>query len=537
MPHRRRISLLAKGLAVIAIPLVFEMVFTMTLLQRQSSYEDAQRWAIHTKEVLMRLDKIVRELYETQSKLRGAIITDSDPIFDVDMHEVSARVQRDFNELRALTRDNPAQGRLLAGIFDQFSALLARFQDVREQLRAGKREEVFAQIKSLVGQKMTNALVADVESFRAMEMRLDAERLERLRQQAALQNRLLLAGAVVNVLTIAGVALFFTRGIARRIAALAENVERIGEGRELLPVVGGRDEIAALDRMFHRLSADLALARAAEAAQRETIERRAAELEKANRSLDEKNREVEMFVYSVSHDLRSPLVNLQGFSKELNLTRGELLQLAREDFSPEARTRATGLIERNMGESIHYMQTAVTRLGGIIDALLRVARAGRVEMHPRKVEMNAMFARIIDALRGTIAQRGAEISVEGGLPQVWADPAMTEQLFANLIQNAVHYLDPARPGRVAIGSREAVEAEGKRMRVFFVRDNGRGIPAAALSKMFGLFQRFHSAEVPAGEGIGLTLARRIAERHGGQLWVETEEGKGSTFFVSLPGAG
>ena len=536
MPHPRRASLLVKGLLVIAIPLIFELVFTATLLRRQSEYEEAQRWAIHTKEVLAKVDEVVRVLFETQGKLRGAIISEGDPIFDTDMVDVRARMQHSFAELHDLVRDNPAQAQRLTRIFTQFDALLTRYTDTNALLKNGGREEVVRRVKSLVGQKMTDALIADVDAFRATESRFDAERLDKLKRQAVLQNRLLSGGAVLNVLIIASVALLFTRGIARRVGVLAENVERIGAGRELAPAVAGHDEIAALDHAFHRLAEDLGSARAAETRQRETIERRAAELERANRALDEKNREIEMFVYSVSHDLRSPLVNLQGFSKELTITRGELLRLAREDFSAEARGRAARLIERDMAESIHYMQTAVTRLGGIIDALLRVARAGRVELHPRKVDMNAVAARIIDALRATVTQRGASILAKPNLPQLWADPAAVEQLFANLIQNAVHYLDPSRPGFVEIGCLDAAPPDGKQMPVFYVRDNGLGIPRAAMSKIFTLFQRFHGEAVPSGEGIGLTLAQRIAERHGGRLWVESEEGKGSTFFVALPAA-
>lgn len=533
---RRRSSLLVKGLAVIAIPLLFEAGFSVALLHRQSRYEEAQDWAIHTKEVLTKVDEIVRVLLDIQSRQRGMILTGA-PLFQLDIAAENQRVQRSFGELRALVRDNPRQAARLKGIFAQFDALLARYTQASALLAAGRREEVLQRVKSLTGQKMADALLADVDTFRATELRIDRERLDALKRQATLQNRMLIGGAAANVLLIAGVALFFTRGIVRRLSLIEENVERIGENRELAPAVGGRDEIAALDRAFHALAEDLGRARATEAQQRGTIERRAAELEEANRALDGKNREIEMFVYSVSHDLRSPLVNLQGFSKELGLTRADLLRVVREDFSPNARERAAALIERDMAESIHYIQTAVTRLGGIIDALLRVARAGRVELHPQEVDVGAVAARIIDALRATVTERGARVFIKNEMPRVWADPAAVEQIFANLIQNAVHYLDPARPGVVEIGSLDAAAPpDDSGTRVFYVKDNGRGIPAAALPKLFALFQRLHRADVPAGEGIGLTLARRIAERHGGRLWVESEEGVGSTFYVALPAA-
>ena len=99
-----------------------------------------------------------------------------------------------------------------------------------------------------------------------------------------------------------------------------------------------------------------------------------------------------------------------------------------------------------MTESVHYIQTAVTRLSSIIDALLRLSRAGRVEYHPKMVDLKPVIHRIVEAMRGTITERGAEIDVQE-LPPVWGDPTAMEQIFANLIGNAVQYLDPAAPGK------------------------------------------------------------------------------------------
>ncbi|MBN3810559.1 ATP-binding protein, partial [Paraburkholderia sp. Ac-20347] len=154
------------------------------------------------------------------------------------------------------------------------------------------------------------------------------------------------------------------------------------------------------------------------------------------------------------------------------------------------------------------------------------------------------------------------------LPPAWGDPAALEEIFGNLIDNALRHLDPARPGQVEIGAVDAIDAvdegdgalapmfennaekwaeasvdgardasrmPGGHTRTYYVRDNGVGIPAAYLPKLFRAFQRLHGGE-SAGQGTGLALARRIAERHGGRLWVESTEGAGSTFFIALPDA-
>ena len=137
-----------------------------------------------------------------------------------------------------------------------------------------------------------------------------------------------------------------------------------------------------------------------------------------------------------------------------------------------------------------------------------------------------------EAMRGSITSRGAQVAVRE-LPSVWADPTAIEQIFANLIGNAVNYLDPQRPGEIEVGM-VAREDEGvEHPLTFYVKDNGLGIAEAYLPKVFAIFQRLHGAVAP-GEGVGLALVRRMVERHGGKVWVESTEGAGSTFFLSLP---
>jgi signal transduction histidine kinase len=176
------------------------------------------------------------------------------------------------------------------------------------------------------------------------------------------------------------------------------------------------------------------------------------------------------------------------------------------------------------------------RLSGIIDALLRLSRAGRVEYQWQSVELNAVVARVVESLRGTIAQRGATINV-ADLPPVWGDPTAVEQIFANLIANALNYLDPRRPGVITVGSDNSATPDEPKgllpLQTFFVKDNGLGISEAYRSKIFQAFQRLRP-DMAKGEGIGLVLVRRMVERHGGRIWLESAEGKGSTFFVNLP---
>lgn len=296
---------------------------------------------------------------------------------------------------------------------------------------------------------------------------------------------------------------------------------------------------------FAKLTRDLSEQKKAEEAIRQLnaeleqrVRERTASLSQANRDLAQKNQENELFVYSVSHDLRSPLVNLEGFSEELGLVCRDVRHLLAESELPSGvRDRVLALLDGDMSESIRFIRAGVRRLSHIIDGLLRLSRAGRVEHHCRRVEIKPIILRIVDSLHATIVEQKATVTV-ADLPPVWADPAAVEQIFANLIANALNYLAPSRPGVIEIGT---VDAPGKAkannsqssLQTFYVKDNGLGIPAAYQPKMFQAFQRLHPAAAK-GEGIGLTLIRRLIDRLGGSIWFESTEGIGSTFFVTLP---
>lgn len=260
------------------------------------------------------------------------------------------------------------------------------------------------------------------------------------------------------------------------------------------------------------------------------VAERTAELEVVNRDLAHKNAENEMFVYSVSHDLRSPLVNLQGFSKELEKGCQHLTALLDEEsVTLDVRGRGQALLGGKMAKSIGFIKAAVLRLSGIIDALLRLSRAGRVEYRREVIDVARVVGQVVGASQVTIAERGATVRIDN-LPPAWGDRTAVEQVFGNLVGNALTYLDPARAGVIEIG---ALIGDRAGFRTYFVRDNGLGIAENHCPKIFQAFQRVHPG-VGSGEGLGLTIVARVIERHGGQVWVESHPGEGSTFYFTLP---
>jgi PAS domain S-box-containing protein len=256
------------------------------------------------------------------------------------------------------------------------------------------------------------------------------------------------------------------------------------------------------------------------------LQQRVTELAATNRELLQKTSENESFVYSVSHDLRAPLVNLQGFSQELVLTQQELAALLADPRVPgDVRDRGVALLSGDLSESVGFIRNAVQHLGNIIDGLLRLSRIGRVEYRIEPVDVNAVVADILASMRPTIAASGARVHVEP-LPAIEADRNAIGQVFANIVGNAIKCLHPDRPGDIRIA---AIAEEPP---VFVIEDNGIGIAEEYRKKIFQVFQHVHAAE-GRGEGMGLAIVRRIVERHGGRIWFESTPQAGTRFLFTL----
>ena len=256
------------------------------------------------------------------------------------------------------------------------------------------------------------------------------------------------------------------------------------------------------------------------------LEARVKELGAANRELSQKSAENESFVYSVSHDLRSPLVNLQGFSQELTLTGAELEKVLSSPTVPAAiQQKAISLVRDELGESVTFIRNAVRHLGSIVDGLLRLSRVGRVEYSVEPVDLSAVVADILSAMHSTIGAAGVTVDV-GALPTIMADRTAVGQIVANIVDNAIKHVDPARPGRIEISSSTTDPP------VLSIRDHGVGIPPEYQPKIFKVFQQVHQSSA-RGEGMGLAMVHRIVERHGGRIWFESSPGTGTTFHFAV----
>ena len=243
------------------------------------------------------------------------------------------------------------------------------------------------------------------------------------------------------------------------------------------------------------------------------------------------NEEIQRFAYIVSHDLRSPLVNVMGFTAELEATQVRLAKFLEElesghagSVSADARTA----VHEDLPEAIEFIRSSSERMDRLINAILGLSRQGRRVLQPETLAMDEVIEDIADTLATLAEERGAQVLVEKPLPEIRHDRIAIEQLFTNLMENALKYLRPGVAGQVQVRGR----LDGD-MAVFEVEDNGRGIKEGDYQRIFDLFRRSGAQDQP-GEGIGLANVRALSYRLGGTVTVSSRYGEGSVFSVSLP---
>lgn len=227
------------------------------------------------------------------------------------------------------------------------------------------------------------------------------------------------------------------------------------------------------------------------------------------RQLEEANKELEAFSYSVSHDLRAPLRHIEGFANLL-------------------RQHAETLLDEKGRHFLNTISASAKQMSQLIDDLLLFSQVGRAEMVKTTVRLSQLVNETIEALRGETEGRTIEWKIHP-LPNVLGDSSMLRQVFVNLLSNAIKYTRNTTVAYIEIGS-QTTDSE----HIVYVRDNGVGFNMSYAHKLFGVFQRLHGVHEFEGTGIGLANVRRIIARHGGRTWAEGESGKGATFYFSLP---
>lgn len=251
--------------------------------------------------------------------------------------------------------------------------------------------------------------------------------------------------------------------------------------------------------------------------------------EKLLRELRTKNEELESIVFVASHDLRGPLVNIEGFAGEIRRALEEIkVLLEHSELTAQSREILRQIIESDIRESLHFISAGTAKMDSLLSGLLQLSRLGTAPIRSEPLRMNSLLRMVLGAMRYEIRRVKAEIAVEN-LPDCLGDAIQINQVFSNLIDNALKYRRAEEPLRIRVSGR----IDEKEV-IYSVQDNGSGIAPEHYEKIFEIFHRLNPDGPQKGEGLGLTIVRRILDRLDGRIWVESEPGCGSTFFVALP---
>ena len=463
-----------------------------TVWLAEQSAADAKR-VVAAINVQGKLSDLLLNVRRAESGQRGYLLTGRQAYL-ADYRDAAPTVETNLTELRAMMGDH-SEG---IPVLDQVAALarakmaeLAKTVDLHD---SGQIEAALATVQSDEGLKSMNALRVLVERLLRGEERVLLARSDASRSNDA---RLL-------TVTLAGLALIVLIG-----ALSVFLVQRSFRQRE-----AARNELAATNANLERI-----------------VAHRTADLTEANE-------EIQRFAYIVSHDLRSPLVNIMGFTTELEALRNDIFEeiaklreqagVAAANADPREPTGAPAdPLGADFDEAIAFIKTSITKMDRLINAVLKLSREGRRDFKPDDIDMNALLASIGQTVAHRASEQGATITV-ADLPPVVSDALALEQVFSNLVDNALKYGRQGEPGRIEIKGRATPTQV-----TYEVRDNGRGIDPHDHQRVFELFRRSGPQDRP-GEGIGLAHVRALVRRLGGTMSLTSELGKGSVFTVTLP---
>jgi signal transduction histidine kinase len=308
------------------------------------------------------------------------------------------------------------------------------------------------------------------------------------------------AGVVVLAIGIV-LAWIMSRNITRPLKQLTSAATAIASGNLSTEVnVNRYDELGKLARAFNAMTVQI---QQAQEGLENKVKDRTAQLETVNK-------ELEAFSYSVSHDLRAPLRAVSGYAVML-----------KEDYGPNLDAEANRIMNAIVSNA-HMM-------GQLIDDLIAFSRISRKEVTHHTIDMKQLAENCLHEVQETNGHKKYDVKIDP-LPTCLGDQSMIKQVWLNLISNAVKYSSRENEPRIEIGYKDDQNGH----HIYFVKDNGVGFDMQYAHKLFGVFQRLHSPDAFEGTGVGLALAKRIINKHSGDIWAESAPGKGATFFISLP---
>jgi signal transduction histidine kinase len=484
-------KLFHKALVLVALPLLCEVVFVLTLINIvQETDADAAR-ETHAKQVVQSLNSLMNCIMDASRFVGLQVLKHDEEVPSIiEFHKTVAVVPDEITNLRRLLKDDPQALKTVDKLEVESNGAIRILDEVFSRLESGDKVVGVTKLREL--KPAIGDLSKDLEVLREQSGRVAETSLRSQQKSREIMRQLLYAGLGFNIVIAIGLAIYFNRGTTSRLAMLMENTRRLAKGQSLLPPVGGKDEIAHLDQVFKEMAQALDAAR-----------QRDKEIERMKQE----------FVSMISHDLRTPLTSIQLF----------LGMLAKGKYGAlnESGAKKADMADRN-----------AVRLIGLINDLLDVEKmeSGQLTLARSIVTVGGIIERSVDSVRAVAEQKGIQIKVETLEDlSVDADADRLVQVLVNLLGNAVKF----SPDGAAITVKVAEVDSHVEISVI---DFGRGIPEELKQTIFERFKQADASDATEkkGTGLGLAICKAIVEQHGGTIGVESELGKGSRFWFSLP---
>ena len=440
----------------------------------------------HTLEVRETAYRLLTLTQDAETGQRGFLLT-GNPYYLRPYEDGRRGAPKALDDLQALVAGSPGQSAATARIRAALKAKLDELAFTVDLQRKGEQDAALRHVNLNVGNDLMQQIRDAIGAIEVEETRNEDA------QSAVLEtsNRLLAGASLIGIVLVVA------------FAAYAISTA----GRATRSLLAAQDALRDTNENLESLVAD-----------------RVSELQIAND-------EIQRFAYIVSHDLRAPLVNVMGFTSELDTARADIAAFLGdvETAAPQLVTADRRLaILTDLPEALGFIRSSTSKMDRLINAILKLSREGRRVLTPEQIDLRALIVAQGESLSQQLDGAQAELVVADDLPGLVSDKLAVEQIFGNLIENAVKYLKAGRPGRIEVRGRR----QGGTM-FYEIEDNGRGIEAKDYERVFELFRRSGEQDKP-GEGIGLAYVRNLARRLGGNVAVRSDFGKGSTFTVTLP---
>lgn len=482
-----RTSSLARAvLGLLAMAMVLLLLVNLTVFVLVQRTVDFNQTVEHSQQVRLTAQQILTRLVDAETGQRGYLLTAQADYLTVH-DEAIAEMPGLLTTLSGLTVGDDELNERVDRIRSLSRGRLATMERSIALAGAGRIGEAVSVIRTGEGKVLMDQMRAEIAAIDTLQ----EARIDSLTQRSERGARLTLAINAVAVLLILLLALVIGWMVRRYVG-------EIQAARDLIHNVNAELETKVRDRTY-------ALSRA--------------------------NEEIQRFAYIVSHDLRAPLVNVMGYTAELEEA-GKTIDrqmTAVETAAPQiVEKEALIAVRDDMPEAIGFIRASTAKMDRLINAILKLSREGRRSLVPEVLDMTRIAQAIADSVHHQTADARAEIIIEP-LPPLESDRMSIEQIFGNLVDNAVKYLEPSRAGRIVV-SGEAAEPGWITYRV---SDNGRGVSERDHERVFELFRRAGRQDRP-GEGLGLAFVRNSVRRLGGVITLESELGEGSVFTLKFP---